>query len=133
MDEAFEVCFKSATWHELKIALDSICLPVDRGRWHFPKDGECFVDVYLGEDMVIEYFDEDIARLHALLGDHPASILCVELRGSQGSKACYCAKDFVMLVLRQFEGIVYDSLDFCWILDEIAKGGRKNGHTFLDC
>src|SRR4051794_4958810 len=106
MMDSFEVCFKSATWDELKTTLDSICLPVERGRWHFPRDGECCACVYLHEDMLVDHHGDDYDRLCTMLGDLPANILCIELRGSQYSKR-YCATNLVILLLRRFEGIVY--------------------------
>jgi hypothetical protein len=133
MAESIAVCFKSAKWDELKKTLDSIGLTVDRERWHFPRDAEWCVTIYPYDDLLNEYEDDAIDRLFTFWDDFPASILCIELRRSQGNRACDCATDLVILLLERFEGIVDDLLVTCWTLDDIATEVMKKGHKFLDC
>jgi hypothetical protein len=133
MAESIAVHFKSTKWDELKRSLDSIGLPIEPERWQYPRHGEPCVGIYPYDDLLNEYEDEDIDRLLRFLGDFPSSIVCIELRRSQGNRACDCATEVAIVLLKQFEGIVDDLLSTCWTLEEIAKGVKKDTGKFLDC
>jgi hypothetical protein len=133
MAESIAVFFKSAKWNELKVTLDSIALPVEGKRWHFPSDTEPCVSIYPYDDLLNEYGDEAIDSLFTLLENFPASTLCIELRRSQGNRACDVATELVVTMLKQFDGIVDDLLFTCWTLAEITTFVTKNGQKFLDC
>ena len=133
MAESLAICFKSAKWDELNRTLDSIGSRVDQERWQFPREGEYCVSLYPYDDLLNEYEDEAIERLFAMLDDFPTSILCIELRRSQGNRACDYATDLVVLLLEQFEGIADDLLVSCWTLKESRERVTKDSGMFLDC
>jgi hypothetical protein len=113
--------------------LDATALRVERERWQSPKTGEPCVTIYPYDELIDEYEDEDVDRLVASLAGLPTSIMCIELRGSQGSRACDCATGIVVAMLSQFDEIADDLLSACWTLEEITSSVTKNGKRFLDC
>jgi hypothetical protein len=133
MAESIAIHFKRARWDELRPVLDSVASPVEPDRWHFPRQGEPCVWIDPCDDLLNEYEDQDLDRLFKFLDDFPSSTLCIQLRASQGNKACDCAMELVLLLLKQFEGIADDLLLACWTMDEINEGVTKDTGRFLDC
>ncbi len=133
MAESIAVYFEGAKWDELRQLLDSVALEVESDRWQYPKQGEPCVWIYPYDDLLDEYENEDIDRLFRFLGDFPTAMLCIELRRSQGNRACDGATELFVRLLKQFDGVVDDLLSACWTLGDITTGATKDMGKFLDC
>src|SRR5205085_4462853 len=125
MAESIAIHFIKASWKEINRALDEIAQRGELNDWRYPENAEPHVRIYPYDSLLDEYENEDIDQLFEYLDDFPSSTLCIELRRSQGNKACDSAAIVSIILLERFAGVVDDLYSQCWALEEIKKGVKK--------
>ncbi|MBA2676841.1 MAG: hypothetical protein H0U76_00345 [Ktedonobacteraceae bacterium] len=138
MAESIAIYFTDASYDDLKKVLNEVASHQGRSYggsqdwWLYPTFDDN-VSIYDYEASLNEYEDEDLDRLFGVIDNFPSATLVIELRRSQGDKACGDATKLVVLLLQRFAGVVDDLYSEAWTLDEITQGVKKKDGAFLDC
>ena len=134
MAESMFVHFATATWDDLAPWLDRQAVPTGERHWRYPR-GNYTLSLYEYPDLLAEYEPEELERLQSRLGRLPSLSLCIELRRSQGDRACDAAAALAVDLLRAFPGVADDGTgdgDYHSLTDLEAEPMGATGR-FLDC
>jgi hypothetical protein len=129
--ESLIVHFVSANWNDVARHLDQKAVRSDRDYgglacWALPNPNDYLVLIYEYQDHLAEFEPDELRRLYELLGGHPSSAVCLELRRSRGRVAYDLASALAADLLRHFSGLVQDiSGDVYWWLQDL-EGGVAN-------
>jgi hypothetical protein len=121
------VHFASANWSDIASRLDKLVARsgIDYGGepcW-VCRPEDYLVLLYEYADHTNEFEPEDLQRLCALLGGHPSSAVCLELRRSKGRAAHDTASALAADLLRDFAGVVEDICgEVYWSLADLDAG-----------